>query len=197
MNAGKRIQPSRRGWPARRRQILITSEGPAALRAGGLDPVELSRRHRSWCTWRSARTDSRAVRGSPRQRPDAVAAGGLLHCGRTRREPLRVGRAERGDRRCTPPPLHCRAPRRRNRGRGQLVDLSVQEAIAHRSRTPRSTSTSRGGTPPRGSGPVGGHRFVRCVDGWIYLVSGLGGSPLAWNAIEDWLVEGGVEAAAG
>jgi benzylsuccinate CoA-transferase BbsE subunit len=38
--------------------------------------------------------------------------------------------------------------------------------------------------------------LFRCVDGWIYLVGGLGGSPLAWNAIEDWLVEGGVDSAA-
>ncbi len=51
MNAGKTIRPSAPSAAELdellgRAQILITSEGPAALRSKGLDPTALTRRHR-------------------------------------------------------------------------------------------------------------------------------------------------------
>ena len=78
--------------------------------------------------------------------------------------------------------------------RGQIVDLSVQEAVAHSiENAAQYVDLGRRGPPSCGPGPrEAGTGLFRCADGWIYLVGGLGGSPLAWNAIAEWLADGGV-----
>jgi len=203
MNAGKRIQPQADvAGLLVDAQILITSEGPAALRVSGLDPAELSRRHPKLV---HVAISPYGLTGPFADRPASdltlMAAGGLLAlAGEPGREPLRAW----GEQSAVIAGVHATTAAlialhvAETEGRGQLVDLSVQEAIAHSIENAaqyldlEAVVRRRAGSGPREAGTG----LFRCVDGWIYLVGGLGGSPLAWNAIEDWLVEGGVEAAA-
>ena len=68
-------------------------------------------------------------------------------------------------------------------GRGQIVDLSVQEAVAHSIENAAQYVDLEGVVRRRaGAGPQeAGTGLFRCADGWIYLVGGLGGKPLAWR----------------
>ncbi|MFI6086205.1 CaiB/BaiF CoA transferase family protein [Streptomyces sp. NPDC051217] len=78
-------------------------------------------------------------------------------------------------------------------GAGQLVDVSAQEAVAHSLenavqyldleglvRTRTGSRSSEAGTG-----------LFRCLDGHVYLVTGLGGLPLAWDGLIGWLRESG------
>ena len=203
MNAGKDIRPWVSGSDQldallADAQILITSEGPARLRARGLDPAELGRRHPLLV---HVAISPYGLTGPYADRPASdltlMAAGGLLAlAGEPDREPLRAW----GEQTSVIAGVHAATAAlialhvAETESRGQIVDLSVQEAVAHSIENAaqyldlEQVVRRRAGSGPREAGTG----LFRCVDGWIYLVGGLGGSPLAWNAIEDWLVEGGV-----
>jgi benzylsuccinate CoA-transferase BbsE subunit len=202
MNAGKTI---RHGAPSAaeldellgRAQILITSEGPAALRCKGLDPTVLTRRHSLLV---HLAISPFGLTGPYADRPATdltlLAAGGLLAlAGDPDREPVRAG----GKQTAVIAGVHAATAALialhvlETESRGQIVDLSVQEAVAHSIENAAQYLDLEGVVRRRvGAGPQeAGTGLFRCTDGWIYLVGGLGGKPLAWEAIGDWLIEGG------
>jgi benzylsuccinate CoA-transferase BbsE subunit len=207
MNAGKTIRSTAlaEGTELDRlladAQILITSEGPAALRVKGLDPVEVGCRHPLLV---HVAISPFGLTGpyADRQASDLtlMAAGGLLAlAGEPDREPVRAW----GEQTAVIAGVHAATAALialhvlETESRGQIVDLSVQEAVAHSIENAAQYLDLEGVVRRRvGAGPQeAGTGLFRCADGWVYLVGGLGGSPLAWNAILDWLVEGGVGAA--
>ena len=202
MNAGKHIRytagESELHGLLAEAQILITSEGPAALGAKGLAPDELCHRHPLLV---HVAISPFGLTGPYADRPASdltlLAAGGLLAlAGQPDREPVRAW----GEQTAVIAGVHAATAALialqvlETESRGQLVDLSVQEAVAHSIENAAQYLDLEGVIRRRaGAGPQeAGTGLFRCADGWIYLVGGLGGKPLAWKAIEDWLVEGGV-----
>lgn len=204
MNAGKHIH---RGAPDAEEldrllseaQILLTSEGPAQLRARGLDPADVSDRFPGLIY---VAISPFGLTGPHADRPASdltlMAAGGLLAlAGDPDREPLRawgeqtsiIAGAHAAT--ATLMALHVLEAD----GVGQVVDVSVQEAVAHSLENAAQYFDLEGVVRRRvGAGPQeAGTGLFRCADGWIYLVGGLGGKPLAWPAIHEWLVENGVD----
>jgi benzylsuccinate CoA-transferase BbsE subunit len=208
MNAGKKTR-SRAGIDdveldalISQAQVLITSEGPAALRRRGLDPTELQGRHHALV---HVAISPFGLTGPYADRPASdltlLAAGGLLAlAGEPDREPVRAWGEQTG----VIAGVHATTAALialhvlETQGQGQIVDLSVQEAVAHSIENAAQYLDLQAVVRRRaGAGPhEAGTGLFRCADGWIYLVGGLGGSPLAWTAITDWLVDGGVPAAA-
>lgn len=205
MNAGKQIRDLEPGAELEQllggAQILLTSEGPAALRARDLHPCDVINRHPRLV---HVSISPFGLTGPYADRPASdltlLAAGGLLAlAGEPDREPVRawgeqtavIGGAHAAV--ATLIALHVLE----TEFRGQIVDLSVQEAVAHSLENAaqyvdlEGVVRSRAGAGPREAGTG----LFRCSDGWIYLVGGLGGSPLAWHGIVAWLVDGGVAAA--
>lgn len=206
MNAGKEIRSlgaeSELAALLTGAQILITSEGPAALRTKGLDPADLGRHHPQLV---HVAISPFGLTGPYADRPASdltlLAAGGLLAlAGEPDREPLRAW----GEQTAVIAGVHAATATLialhvlETEAQGQLVDLSVQEAVAHSIENAVQYLDLEGVIRRRvGAGPrEAGTGLFRCADGFIYLVGGLGGKPLAWSAIEDWLVEGGVAEAA-
>lgn len=78
-------------------------------------------------------------------------------------------------------------------GRGQLVDVSAQEAVAHSLENAaqyvdlENVVRTRTGSRPSEAGSG----LYRCVDGLVYLVTGIGGIPLAWAGLVRWLRDEG------
>jgi benzylsuccinate CoA-transferase BbsE subunit len=72
---------------------------------------------------------------------------------------------------------------------GQLVDVSAQEAVAHSLENAVQYVDLEGVVRTRvGSRPAeAGSGLFRCLDGYVYLVAGLGGLPLAWEGLLEWL----------
>lgn len=185
-----------------RAQILITSEGPAALRSRGLDPVEVTSRHAQLV---HLAISPFGLTGPYANRPASdltlLAAGGLLALAGDRdREPVRAW----GEQTAIIAGVHAATAALmalhvlETDGQGQTVDLSVQEAVAHSIENAAQYFDLEHVVRHRaGAGPQeAGTGLFRCADGWIYLVGGLGDKPLAWEAIVDWLIDGGVTAAA-
>jgi benzylsuccinate CoA-transferase BbsE subunit len=179
-------------------QIMLTSEGPAALAARDLHPADVTRRHRLLV---HVSISPFGLTGPYADRPASdltlLAAGGLLAlAGDPDREPVRAW----GEQTSVIAGVHATAAALialqtlETQGRGQVVDLSAQEAVAHSLENAVQYLDLEGVLRRRaGAGPQeAGTGLFRCADGWIYLVGGLGGSPLAWDAIVDWLVGGGV-----
>ena len=160
MNAGKQI----RGWRPRgeeltesllQAQILLTSEGPAALRANDMHPRDVARRHPMLV---HVAISPFGLTGPYADRPASdltlMAAGGLLAlAGEPDREPVRAW----GQQTAVIAGVHATTATLialhvlETESRGQIVDLSVRSRI--RSRTPRNTSTSKvscAGVPERG-----------------------------------------------
>ena len=203
MNAGKTIQhDTELADLLAHAQLLITSEGPAALRRRGLEPAEVGRRYPLLV---HVAISPFGMTGPYADRPASdltlLAAGGLLAlAGEPDREPVRAW----GEQTAVIAGVHATTAALialhvlETESRGQLVDLSVQEAVAHSVENAvqyldlEKVVRRRAGAGPQEAGTG----LFGCADGWIYLVGGLGGSPLAWTAIQDWLVEGGVLAAA-
>lgn len=203
MNAGKTIRTDiDLDQLLARAQILITSEGPAALRSRGLDPAEVTGRHGQLL---HLAISPFGLTGPYADRPASdltlLAAGGLLAlAGDPDREPVRAW----GEQTAIIAGVHAATAALiglhvlETDGRGQIVDLSVQEAVAHSIENAAQyfdlehVVRRRAGAGPREAGTG----LFRCADGWIYLVGGLGGKPLAWEAIVDWLIEGGAAGAA-
>jgi len=78
-------------------------------------------------------------------------------------------------------------------GEGQVVDVSAQEAVAHSLENAVQyvdlEDVVRQRTGSRSS--EAGSGLFRCHDGYVYLVAGLGGLPLAWDGLISWLTEVG------
>lgn len=206
MNAGKRI---RRTDPSTSEldtlldaaAMLITSEGPAALRAKGMDPAELADRHPHLV---HVAISPFGLTGPYADRPAGdltlLAAGGLLAlAGDPDREPVRAW----GEQTSVIAGVHAATAAlialhvAETQACGQTVDVSVQEAVAHSIENAAQYFDLEGVVRRRvGAGPrEAGTGLFRCADGWVYLVGGLGGSPLAWDAIAEWLIEVGVDGA--
>jgi benzylsuccinate CoA-transferase BbsE subunit len=203
MNAGKQIRVMR---PSGREldellsqaQILLTSDGPAVLRANGMHPRDVTRRHP---TLVHVAISPFGLTGPYADRPASdltlMAAGGLLAlAGEPDREPVRAW----GEQTTVIAGVHATTAALialhvlETEGHGQIVDLSVQEAVAHSIENAAQYVDLEGVVRRRaGAGPQeAGTGLFRCADGWIYLVGGLGGKPLAWDEIAQWLIEGGV-----
>jgi benzylsuccinate CoA-transferase BbsE subunit len=207
MNAGKQIratQPSGRELDKllQQAQILLTSEGPAALRAKGLHPEDVTRRHRMLV---HVAVSPFGLTGPYADRPASdltlMAAGGLLAlAGEPDREPVRAWGEQTG----VIAGVHATTAALialhvlETEQRGQIVDVSVQEAVAHSIENAAQYVDLEGVVRRRaGAGPrEAGTGLFRCADGWIYLVGGLGGKPLAWKAITEWLTDAGLDDAA-
>ncbi|MGY4785400.1 CoA transferase [Rhodococcus opacus] len=179
-------------------QILLTSEGPTALRAHDLHPVDTTGRHPELV---HVSISPFGLTGPYADRPASdltlLAAGGLLAlAGDTDREPVRAW----GNQSAIVGGVHAAAAALiallslEQTGRGQIVDLSVQEAVAHSLENAVQYLDLEGVVRSRaGAGPAeAGTGLFRCADGWVYVVGGLGGRPLAWPAIVDWLRDGGI-----
>lgn len=206
MNAGKRIRSVTSADEfdelLRRAQLLLTSEGPAALRAAGLHPDDVTGRHPALV---HVSISPFGLTGPFADRPASdltlLAAGGLLAlAGEPDREPVRAWGEQTavigGAHACAAALIALHVLE--TESRGQIVDLSVQEAVAHSVENAVQYVDLEGVVRRRaGAGPQeAGTGLFRCADGWIYLVGGLGGSPLAWSEILGWLVDGGVPEAA-
>ncbi|MBU8820808.1 CoA transferase [Mycolicibacterium goodii] len=198
MNAGKTIRHDDTDLDAllADAQILITSEGPAVLQSKGLEPAEITGRHERLV---HLAISPFGLTGPYADRPASdltlLAAGGLLAlAGDPDREPVRAW----GEQTAVIAGAHAATAALialhvlETEGYGQIVDLSVQEAVAHSIENAAQyfdlehVVRRRAGAGPREAGTG----LFRCADGWIYLVGGLGGKPLAWDAIVDWLIEG-------
>jgi benzylsuccinate CoA-transferase BbsE subunit len=207
MNAGKQLRAKRPSGQEldellAQAQILLTSQGPAVLRANRLHPRDVTRRHPRLV---HVAISPFGLTGPYADRPASdltlMAAGGLLAiAGEPDREPVRAW----GDQTAVIAGVHATTAALialhvlETEGRGQIVDLSVQEAVAHSIENAAQYVDLEGVVRRRaGAGPQeAGTGLFRCADGWIYLVGGLGGKPLAWTAIAEWLTESGLDDAA-
>lgn len=175
--------------------ILITTGGPSELRSWLLDPR----------TTRSGRPSlihtnisGYGLDGPLAERPHSdltrLAAGGLLYLGGDRdREPVRPYPEQSS----IAVSLHAAvatliAVRRRDKtGKGDFIDVSAQEAVAHSLENAIQYVDLEGRVRARaGAGPVeAGTGLFRCADGWVYLVTSIGGKKLRWEELVEWLVE--------
>ena len=179
--------------------ILITSEGPGALRAKGLHPEQTTAdrpRLLHVAITPFGLTGPRA--DWPASDLTILAAGGLLSlAGDPDRPPVRPApeqtpvMAGAHGAVATMLALHVRDAT----GRGQVVDLSAQECVAHSLENAVQMLDLEGIVRTRvGPGPVEvGTGLFRCRDGLVYLVGGIGGRGLAWDAIVRWLAEEGAD----
>lgn len=182
-------------------QMLLTSEGPALLRARDMSPEDVTNRHAGLV---HVSISPFGLTGPYADRPASdltlLAAGGLLGlAGDPDREPLRAW----GNQTAVIAGVHAATAALiallslESTGRGQVVDLSVQEAVAHSLENAAQYLDLEGVVRHRvGAGPAeAGTGLFQCADGWVYLVGGLGGRPLAWKSIIEWLTDQGVEEA--
>lgn len=83
---------------------------------------------------------------------------------------------------------------RQDSGKGQVVDVSAQQAVAHSLENAIQYADLEGVVRGRTAGkPEAGNGLFRCRDGWIYLVAGVGGTPLGWPGLLAWLDEFGID----
>jgi benzylsuccinate CoA-transferase BbsE subunit len=173
--------------------ILVTSQGPAQLRARGMDPETLERLHPSLI---HIAISPYGLDGPYADRPaddlTLLAAGGLLAlAGDPDREPVRPF----GQQSAIAASLHAVVGgliallARDDLGGGQTVDVSAQEAVAHSLENAAQYFDLEGVVRGRvGSAPKeAGTGLFACRDGWVYLVCGLGGKPLGWDGLIGWL----------
>ncbi|MEV5838360.1 CoA transferase [Nocardia sp. NPDC052112] len=179
-------------------QVLITSESPANLRSAGLDPHDIAARFPSLT---HINVSPYGLNGPWADRPAddlaLLAAGGLLGlAGDPDRAPVRpVGRQS-----AVAASLHAAIGgliallADEDSGHGQLVDVSAQEAVTHSLENAiqyydlEGEIRSRAGSNPKEAGTG----LFACRDGYIYVVGGLGGRPLGWDGLIEWLDEAGV-----
>lgn len=178
--------------------IVVTDTRPEELRRRGLD--DLSARHPrlihlSVSPW--------GLTGPDRDRPASdlslLAAGGLLSlAGDPDDPPVRPYAEQSSVAAC----LHgvvgalialFARDREGADGTGQLVDVSAQEAVAHSLENAVQYVDLEGVVRTRtGSrSSEAGTGLFQCLDGHVYLVTGLGGLPLAWDGLIGWLRESG------
>ncbi|WP_189186343.1 CoA transferase [Streptomyces albiflavescens] len=180
-------------------QMLLTSEGPGRLRELVLHPDDVTARHPRLV---HLSISPFGLTGPWADRPAGdltlLAAGGLLTlAGDPDLAPVRAW----GEQTSVIAGVHGAAAALmallalEDTERGQVVDVSAQEAIAHSLENAVQYFDLEGVVRHRaGAGPAeAGTGLFACADGWIYLVGGLGGLPLAWEAISQWLEDNGVE----
>ncbi|MFD0056927.1 CoA transferase [Streptomyces sp. NPDC127168] len=182
--------------------VLLTSEGPSRLREHDLHPDDVTHRHPRLI---HVAISPYGLTGPWADRPASdltlLAAGGLLTlAGETDLPPVRAW----GNQTSVITGLHAATAALmavlilEETGQGQIVDVSAQEAVAHSLENAvqyvdlEKTVRRRAGSGPKEAGTG----LFACSDGWIYLVGGLGGLPLAWDAITEWLENGGLKDAA-
>ncbi|MFG3660845.1 CoA transferase [Streptomyces sp. NPDC047706] len=183
-------------------QVLLTSEGPAGLRGRGLHPDDVTRRHPGLI---HVSVSPFGLTGPWADRPASdltlLAAGGLLAlAGDPDLPPVRAW----GEQSSLIAGVHAATAALiallalEDGGHGQIVDVSAQEAVAHSLENAVQYVDLEGIVRTRaGAGPAeAGTGLFACADGWIYLVGGLGGLPLAWDALTEWLQAGGLKEAA-
>jgi benzylsuccinate CoA-transferase BbsE subunit len=179
--------------------LLITDEGPAALAARGLDPVALAARHPRLV---HVAMSPYGLDGPWADRPATdltlLAAGGLLQlAGTPDRAPVRPAGEQSG----IATGLHAAVGallalyERGGSGAGQVVDVSAQQAVAHSLENAVQYVDLEGVVRGRTAGTATevANGLFRCRDGWIYLVAGIGGTPLGWDGLIGWLAGAGVE----
>ncbi len=78
---------------------------------------------------------------------------------------------------------------RRRTGRGQLVEISMQEAVAATLEYGALSYIHQGVVHRRDGSryPHVPHRLFRCADGWV--AGGYGGSPRMWTGLVEWMAE--------
>ncbi|MFD7433081.1 CoA transferase [Streptomyces sp. NPDC059861] len=183
-------------------QVLVTSEGPARLRGRRLHPDDVTRRHPGLI---HVSVSPFGLTGPWADRPASdltlLAAGGLLAlAGDPDLPPVRAW----GEQTSVIAGVHAATAALiallalEDGGHGQIVDVSAQEAVAHSLENAVQYVDLEGLVRARvGAGPAeAGTGLFACADGWIYLVGGLGGLPLAWDAITEWLEADGLKEAA-
>jgi benzylsuccinate CoA-transferase BbsE subunit len=191
------IQPGSAAWQAvlDGSDILITTGGPSDLRAWLLDP-RTTRAGRPSLV--HTNISGYGLDGPLAERPHSdltrLAAGGLLYLGGDRdREPVRPYPEQSS----VAVSLHAAvatliAVRRRDKtGKGDFIDVSAQEAVAHSLENAVQYVDLEDKVRARaGAGPVeGGTGLFRCADGWVYLVTSIGGKKLRWDELVQWLIE--------
>lgn len=173
--------------------VLLTSAGPGELRKLGLHPEQTSGLVHT-------NISGFGMAGPRAEHPHSdltrLAAGGLLYLGGDPdREPVRPYPEQSS----MAASLHAivatlLALRLRDQtGRGDFVDVSAQEAVAHSLENAVQYADLEGKIRRRaGAGPVeAGTGLFRCTDGWIYLVSSIGGEHLCWTEFVGWVTEEG------
>lgn len=205
MNAGKTItrEPATLKERLGDAQVLLTSQGPAELERSGMTPDLLQLRHPALV---HVAISPFGLDGPWADRPASdltlLAAGGLLAlAGEPEREPLRAW----GEQTSIITGTHATVAalialnELEESGVGQIVDVSAQEAVAHSlENAVQYVDLESIVRRRRGSGNAeAGTGLFRCADGLVYLVGGLGGKPLAWTQIAEWLIEGDIGGADG
>ncbi|MFC5728922.1 MULTISPECIES: CoA transferase [Nocardioides] len=178
--------------------LLVTDEGPAELTDRGLSPNAVAAAHPALV---HVAISPFGMDGPYADRPATdltlLAAGGLLAlAGDPDRAPVRAW----GEQTSVIAGTHAAVAALialdvlEVSGVGQFVDVSVQEAVAHSLENAAQYLDLEGVTRRRvGAGPrEAGTGLFTCRDGFVYLVGGLGGSPLAWDQIVAWLDDAGV-----
>jgi benzylsuccinate CoA-transferase BbsE subunit len=181
--------------------VVITADAPSALRQKNLHPDDLSSRHPhlthlSISPW--------GLTGPDCDRPATdltlLAAGGLLSlAGDPDGPPVRPF----GEQSSVAASLHGvvgllialtdSAPASARPTLGQLIDVSAHEAVTH-SLENAAQFVDLEGVVRRRTGSrssEAGTGLFACMDGHVYLVTGLGGLPLAWDGLIRWLDETG------
>src|SRR5690606_14585727 len=180
--------------------ILLTSEGPRRLRERGLHPDDLAAFPRLIHVAMSPFGLDGPYADRPASDLTLLAAGGLLRlAGEPGRAPVRVA----GEQTAVMVGLHAAVGAliavlaREETGRGQIVDASAQQAVAHSLENAIQYLDLEGVVRGRTAGTATevGNGLFRCADGWVYLVAGIGGAPLAWDGLVAWLEADGLPAA--
>jgi benzylsuccinate CoA-transferase BbsE subunit len=185
-----------------RADLLITGAGPVELRRLGLVPDELAR------IFPHLVHVALSPYGQDGPYADRVAtdltllaAGGLLAlAGDADRAPVRPV----GEQSAIAASLHAGVGAliallvQEETGEGQLVDVSAQEAVAHSLENAAQYFDLEGRVRSRtgSTSAEAANGLFACADGWVYLVAGIGGSPLGWSGLVTWLEEAGLPGAA-
>jgi benzylsuccinate CoA-transferase BbsE subunit len=173
--------------------VLVTSGGPAVLAELGLVPPAVQRRHPHLVHVAVSPFGlTGPLADAPASDLTLLAAGGLLGlAGEPDREPIRPY----GEQSAVIASLHGTVAallallRRERNGRGAVVDVSVQEAVAHSIENAVQYYDLEGIVRQRnGAGPSeAGTGLFRCADGHVYLVCSIGGRFLGWEQLVDWV----------
>jgi benzylsuccinate CoA-transferase BbsE subunit len=181
--------------------MLLTDDGPADLLARGLDPAELAARYPRLV---HVAMSPYGLDGPYADRPATdltlLAAGGLLQlAGYPDRAPVRPAGEQSG----VVTGLHAAVGallallEREDSDAGQTVDVSAQQAVAHSLENAVQFVDLEGVVRGRTAGIATevANGLFRCRDGWVYLVAGIGGTPLGWDGLLRWLDGAGVDVA--
>jgi benzylsuccinate CoA-transferase BbsE subunit len=177
--------------------VLLTSLGPAAQRRLGMTH-EAVMRDNPRLVYVSATPFGLTGPWADFPATDLtmLAAGGFLSiCGNDAGHPVRPF----GDQSVFMTALHAWVAAmaalldRGSTGKGMLVDVSAQQAVAHSLENAVQYYDLEGHVrQPRGSSPMeAGTGIYKCADGYIYVVAGMGGAALGWDRLAEWVTARG------